>query len=247
MGRFINMLVPDFIYKSDDEYSGMGKMFLAGAGLFLYVSAFITVICYLCEGRSEIQWYAFVYIMMIAAFLALACYFGVLSLLSIFVKLTILLTQYLLKRYYGRRGIGQHHDNSIQVQKDCPAVNGSSFCDHLKCADPDGLIALMKKSQEAGADPMFLLTTVMILIQNDVVSFGNMKDKNIHESLVAEFGDFISYSYFNTLWNRIRRHDFKSSQLDEYDEDVKELYTEEDRDFDKYYRAHKNLKENGYI
>jgi hypothetical protein len=87
----------------------------------------------------------------------------------------------------------------------------------------------------------------MILIQNDVVSFGNMKDKNIHESLVAEFGDFISYSYFNTLWNRIRRHDFKSSRLDDYDEDVKELYTEEDRDFDKYYRAYKNLKENGYI
>ena len=247
MEKFINILVPDFIYKSDDEYSGMGKMLLAGAGLILYVSAFITIFCYLYEGQTETQWYIFIYNMMIAAVFALAFYYLSFSILSMVVRLVINFVQYLLKRYYRRCSICESQDCSSQVQKSGSTVNSSSFRDRLKCEDREGLIGLMKKSQEAGPDTMFLLATILVLIQNDVLSFGNMKTKEIHAILVAEFGDFVGYSYFNTLWNRIKSHDFKPSQLEGYDVSGTELFTEEDKDFDKYYRAHKRLKENGYI
>lgn len=247
MGKFINILVPDFIYKSDDEYSGMGKMLLAGASLILYVSAFIKILCYLHEGQTETQWYLFIYNMMIAAACALAFYYVGLSILSMFVKLIIHFVWCLLNCYYRRRSICESQDCSSQVQKTGSTVNSPSFRDRLKCEDREGLIGLMRKSQEAGPDTMFLLATILVLIQNDVLSFGNMKTKEIHAILVAEFGDFVGYSYFNTLWNRIKSHDFKPSQLEGYDVSGTELFTEEDKDFDKYYRAHKSLKENGYI
>ena len=96
-------------------------------------------------------------------------------------------------------------------------------------------------------DKMYFLTIILLLIQHDKLSFKALNVKEIHECLVKEFGEFLSYTFFSAQWKRLKQHDFNPRTIVEYKNERKTFYNDRDKDYDRYCKAGKKLIESGCI
>ena len=94
---------------------------------------------------------------------------------------------------------------------------------------------------------MYFLTIILLLIQHDKLSFKALNVKEIHECLVKEFGEFLSYTFFSAQWKRLKQHDFNPKTIAEYKNERKTFYNDRDKDYDRYCKAGKKLMEFGCI
>lgn len=271
MGKFINLLVPDYIFKADDNEGKVVKLFLACVAIYGMMLLFLKLVNVMTGGQDVANWYLWIPIFFFAILGSVIGY-GLLLVISYLIVrypvywMTKFIMPYCHRLYYllskkirGAKDpvpeVLERSETTKEYDEDQVEDNDEggqveeapSFMSLLKCDSPDRLMSAIKEMTEVNDDKMFFLAILLLLIQHDKLSFRTMNAKEIHCILVQDFGLFLSYSHFQNQWKRLREHNFNPKTIENYKKDRKYFYNDYDRDYDKYCRAGMKLKEFGFI
>lgn len=289
MGKFINLLVPDYIFKADDNENKVVKLFMACAAIYIMMCLFLKFVNVMTGGQDVEKWALWIPIFLVAILCSVLGYIGLLVISYLIVRYPIYWSMRLLvplcHRLYkflsekvrrikvAETEIPEQAESADTIDQEANAGSDEgadaaseqdeevgedsdeedevqeipSFKSLLKCEEPDELVSAINKMTEVNDDKMFFLSIILLLIQHDKLSYRNMNAKEIHCSLVQDFGSFLSYSHFQSQWRRLREHNFKPQTIEDYESNRRYYYNDYDKDYDKYCRAGKKLKESGFI
>ena len=279
MGKFINFLVPDYIYKADDDESKVIKLLIVSVSLYGTMLVFFKVINLMTGGEEVMKWQLWIPIILMALLCSGITYIAVLSFAHLIVRYSLLFllkvvvpgVRCLYERFWEKSHMEEKESHSqtqeeieeseetidpdetdgIMTKDDCQPTPESkespSFRSLLKCEEPDSLLNTINEMIKVDDDKMYFLTIILLLIQHDKLSFKALNVKEIHECLVKEFGEFLSYTFFSAQWKRLKQHDFNPKTIAEYKNERKTFYNDRDKDYDRYCKAGKKLIESGCI
>ena len=90
MGKFINFLVPDYIYKADDDESKVIKLLIVSVSLYGTMLVFFKVINLMTGGEEVMKWQLWIPIILIALLCSGITYIAVLSFAHLIVRYSLL-------------------------------------------------------------------------------------------------------------------------------------------------------------
>ena len=271
MGKFIDLLVPDYIYKAENDESKVVKLLIACIGVFGMMMMFLKFVNLMTGGQEVQKWQLWIPIVIFAVLGSMLVYAALLVFSHMIVRYIVYtiskfvipqICHFYLKRVKKnvvtkaacaetleqQETVESTEETSLQLpdleenRKEVPA-----FRTLLKSESPEKIMSAINEMTRVDDDKMYLLTIILLLIQHDKVSFKSMNVKDIYRSLIQDFGEFMSCSHFQSQWKRLKDHDFAPETLENYESNRKVFYNNRDKDYDKYCKAGKKLKENGFI